>query len=186
MDPYSTAVAGIIPALAGNTAYRDTRPPRCRDHPRSRGEYRLLRQLSLMVYGSSPLSRGIRNQGHDSQRWRRIIPALAGNTVLHDPMMYRLRDHPRSRGEYTDEDKALMKPEGSSPLSRGIQSVAEAIDEMLGIIPALAGNTQAERRSAGSCGDHPRSRGEYGCRFLSASSSWGSSPLSRGIPRRFT
>ena len=52
---------------------------------------------------------------------RRIIPALAGNTALHDPMMGRLRDHPRSRGEYL---VAMLWPQDDK-----------------GIIPALAGNT---------------------------------------------
>ena len=51
--------AGIIPALAGNTAaaglYDVTRP----DHPRSRGEYTYVTNIGVQNDGSSPLSRGI-------------------------------------------------------------------------------------------------------------------------------
>ena len=50
------------------------------DHPRSRGEY-LLNVLYYAVFrGSSPLSRGILTPQSDLSAYKRIIPALAGNT----------------------------------------------------------------------------------------------------------
>ena len=50
---------GIIPALAGNTRTREAKPFQRRDHPRSRGEYRIPARYQHLVKGSSPLSRGI-------------------------------------------------------------------------------------------------------------------------------
>ena len=50
---------GIIPALAGNTLRQSPRRRIRRDHPRSRGEYNILRDPLIRNEGSSPLSRGI-------------------------------------------------------------------------------------------------------------------------------
>ena len=50
----------IIPALAGNTFPRRRRARDARDHPRSRGEYARWSWWFLLLWGSSPLSRGIR------------------------------------------------------------------------------------------------------------------------------
>ena len=50
----------IIPALAGNTARRDSGAPWREDHPRSRGEYAHPSRGVNSSCGSSPLSRGIR------------------------------------------------------------------------------------------------------------------------------
>ena len=77
--------AGIIPALAGNTAGDD--PPRggVRDHPRSRGEYLRPVTWSMPKSGSSPLSRGIPPLGDAKFAGAGIIPALAGNTLPRRP-----------------------------------------------------------------------------------------------------
>ena len=71
---------GIIPALAGNT--RGGRAASCRraDHPRSRGEYSMMSVRMVVVFGSSPLSRGILAQAVWRGLQTGIIPALAGNT----------------------------------------------------------------------------------------------------------
>ena len=112
--------AGIIPALAGNTQGRWEWVFPIPDHPRSRGEYHYGRRRTAEVRGSSPLSRGIRQQAGFPQRLERIIPALAGNTQAgsHEPL--RQRDHPRSRGEYKRKPAKPTPKKGSSPLSRGI------------------------------------------------------------------
>ena len=91
---------GIIPALAGNTAaYRRFRTG-WGDHPRSRGEYTIRCKRHHIVYGSSPLSRGIPLLAERFQRLGGIIPALAGNTLGDDKNSWWIQDHPRSRGEY--------------------------------------------------------------------------------------
>ena len=74
-----------------------------KDHPRSRGEYRPKMIQSGIYTGSSPLSRGIRPRPACMTSPGRIIPALAGNTLvdkgfyqpdlsdLGDPLLARLR-----------------------------------------------------------------------------------------------
>ena len=134
-----------------------------------------------------------------------IIPALAGNTRASHPCLHRGPDHPRSRGEYTNEinvgqcvlpDHPRSRGEyllwlttvpvhvGSSPLSRGILFRSEVFVEGPGIIPALAGNTKSPTPTPPVIRDHPRSRGEYAIPAAISSSYMGSSPLSRGIPCR--
>ena len=132
---------GIIPALAGNTGWSCPAPRDHPDHPRSRGEYQRLWRLLVRVLGSSPLSRGIRYLSPQPYRILRIIPALAGNTpdLRIDPV--RLKDHPRSRGEYGLHDHSRRVGHGSSPLSRGILPPCVSMITACGIIPALAGNT---------------------------------------------
>ena len=57
----------IIPALAGNTHGGPKGEYRGRDHPRSRGEYTGSAGAAWLEEGSSPLSRGIRNDGYVRQ-----------------------------------------------------------------------------------------------------------------------
>ena len=159
--PPGEAPSGIIPALAGNTGQR--RRPRWRggDHPRSRGEYAIRTVADKLVYGSSPLSRGIPGQPVLRALGRGIIPALAGNT-LRDLLRVGLnQDHPRSRGEYSRRPEPSLAGWGSSPLSRGILKCAILKTSRSGIIPALAGNTGIVYWTQPVRADHPRSRGEY-------------------------
>ena len=110
----------IIPALAGNTTAVTCVRAWGWDHPRSRGEYAPWTGHPSTHRGSSPLSRGIRSGILSLVVTVRIIPALAGNTTGYAMLPGRLRDHPRSRGEYywhTGKNKLCI---GSSPLSRGI------------------------------------------------------------------
>ena len=134
----------IIPALAGNTWDRVYGFEPAKDHPRSRGEYARSTSSQLNrpdVRGSSPLSRGIRNQPRCLQDRSRIIPALAGNTSGRVLPVLAPRDHPRSRGEYMCLSLRLRFASGSSPLSRGIPAREDSVKGFVGIIPALAGNT---------------------------------------------
>ena len=75
------------------------------------------------------------------QQMRRIIPALAGNTleaVTCEPMD---TDHPRAGGEHEDGIDYTGTDCGSSPRWRGTPE-EDSADAMLNrIIPALAGNT---------------------------------------------
>ena len=133
---------GIIPALAGNTRARRIRLRQGTDHPRSRGEYQPSVSGQLGGNGSSPLSRGIRNQPRCVADRGGIIPALAGNTGHARGSTNCPRDHPRSRGEYQVEMLWLFNRNGSSPLSRGIRDACPSVHGGEGIIPALAGNTR--------------------------------------------
>ena len=172
----------IIPALAGNTG---PCRPRCRaipDHPRSRGEYQVEMLWLFNRNGSSPLSRGIQLLRGGAYGFKRIIPALAGNTWLASVSVSAQQDHPRSRGEYGPFSGAGVNHNGSSPLSRGIRPSPARRSVSLRIIPALAGNTVTGPSFPPAAGDHPRSRGEYQTEAADALDAYGSSPLSRGIP----
>ena len=93
----------IIPALAGNTGLSFPCPDTYTDHPRSRGEYPVSFTGGPDTIGSSPLSRGIPFRLAGTATGRRIIPALAGNTLadkgfyqldlsdLGNPLLARLR-----------------------------------------------------------------------------------------------
>ena len=133
--------------------------------------------------GSSPLSRGIQWADQDGELGPRIIPALAGNTVWSDIKSPFIRDHPRSRGEYSSIILPLSSVSGSSPLSRGIPPCFLQPSGCGRIIPALAGNTGCGVVFRHPDGDHPRSRGEYQYSDEMLEDFAGSSPLSRGIPR---
>ena len=72
--------ARIIPAYAGSTfsgcIYCRIRP----DHPRIRGEHATVLLTLASSSGSSPHTRGARDEAHRRIRMRRIIPAYAGST----------------------------------------------------------------------------------------------------------
>ena len=131
--------------------------------------------------GSSPLSRGIPRSCASPPKASRIIPALAGNTGGPGTAPADTPDHPRSRGEYGNLHDSFNDALGSSPLSRGIHVRITCGDWRRGIIPALAGNTGPRGVRQRSPTDHPRSRGEYTRQPSQPRSSYGSSPLSRGI-----
>ena len=152
------------------------------DHPRSRGEYCQIVPLTRGGPGSSPLSRGIHRTAQHPRGTMGIIPALAGNTDFPLTIESQEEDHPRSRGEYKVKRINDFAHEGSSPLSRGILAAGLRVVRPVGIIPALAGNTDKKPRPGGTWRDHPRSRGEYWPVTGAAMDPKGSSPLSRGIP----
>ena len=101
--------------------------------------------------------------------------------MCHSPPGKLTKDHPRSRGEYPTLDFGVNLNSGSSPLSRGIRFWADIGPYVLGIIPALAGNTPRVPPRIRQHKDHPRSRGEYPSCGAVGAHMYGSSPLSRGI-----
>ena len=92
--------SGIIPARAGFTRRAVKRSWRPRDHPRSRGVYRISRQGAEVYDGSSPLARGLPESIHEALVLVGIIPARAGFTRFVNPVITSKWDHPRSRGVY--------------------------------------------------------------------------------------
>ena len=153
-------VVGIIPACAGNTTarHRGSRPRR--DHPRMRGEHRILVLGEIVELGSSPHARGT----------RRICVCMNSYEW----------DHPRMRGEHLAPRSLAGCRTGSSPHARGTPPRSGGNANPDGIIPACAGNTLEEVDVEIHVRDHPRMRGEH--RRLTASSSQkrGSSPHARG------
>ena len=92
--------------------------------------------------------------------------------------------HPRSRGENVAIKATGTKCRGSSPLTRG-KPESGALRQSPGrLIPAHAGKTRDARVRAGKTQAHPRSRGENEYLKRGSFISPGSSPLTRGKPRR--
>ena len=71
---------GIIPAYAGSTSARPAGTPQRRDHPRIRGEHTTDTMEDDDMQGSSPHTRGARQNDRDKGIWTGIIPAYAGST----------------------------------------------------------------------------------------------------------
>ena len=113
-----------------------------------------------------------------------IIPAFAGNTDPSRHRSTRSRDHPRIRGEHSRLHLVLNRRPGSSPHSRGTPSRCQWMFSIPGIIPAFAGNTVPLSMDVFNPWDHPRIRGEHYYEMDPAQYRAGSSPHSRGTPRR--
>ena len=173
----------LIPAHAGKTPPAKRAGAASRAHPRSRGE-NLFSPFSLATRaGSSPLTRGKRNQQGCPRARRRLIPAHAGKTTLNGAFCYAPQAHPRSRGENGVSPPVRSSPIGSSPLTRGKPQQAALAVHALRLIPAHAGKTSSPTAHATRSTAHPRSRGENDdCRDVCAFE-LGSSPLTRGKRR---
>ena len=176
-------LGGIIPARAGFTWVMGMIGARSSDHPRSRGVYRLLKTIVTWLTGSSPLARGLRNDGVLPLICCRIIPARAGFTEYHPLCIQPYLDHPRSRGVYAASVVMADARAGSSPLARGLLHGGGVYDVNSRIIPARAGFTVAVLSDFGGEWDHPRSRGVYVVGRIFCVERVGSSPLARGLRR---
>ena len=88
-------------------------------HPRSRGENTEADEDSRALWGSSPLTRGKREQRAARRVLRGLIPAHAGKTIGSVSRSSSSRAHPRSRGENLHQARLPGQKMGSSPLTRG-------------------------------------------------------------------
>ena len=70
-------------------------------------------------------------------------------------------DHPRVCGEHRIHSLDQIGVLGSSPRMRGTRVSAERIENILGIIPAYAGNTNVCNAMPAHLRDHPRVCGEH-------------------------
>ena len=175
----------IIPARAGFTPAARDRPHHGQDHPRSRGVYLLRDADGNVIGGSSPLARGLRKTGGLARKGGGIIPARAGFTAGPYAGARSVRDHPRSRGVYSGRTSPAIGGNGSSPLARGLRDGEDALCDGDGIIPARAGFTPPITLRRPPRTDHPRSRGVYGSSSRPSPNPSGSSPLARGLHRRY-
>ena len=100
-DEPSAAAAGRFPARAGSTSGPSSSSPKCRDHPRSRGEHLRRNRLLHAASGSPPLARGAHVYAEQRDRQGGITPARAGSTRIWLVVSRTRMDHPRSRGEHS-------------------------------------------------------------------------------------
>ena len=154
-------IAGIIPALAGNTSLSTRPSSRCRDHPRACGEHKMAALNRGYGLGSSPRLRGTRVAHGANLAQHGIIPALAGNTGIGSARTSSTRDHPRACGEHCCICDNFGQNMGSSPRLRGTRPYLYDASTAHGIIPALAGNTIVVGSGPRGCWDHPRACGEH-------------------------
>ena len=152
-----------------------------RDHPRSRGVYGQIRPRAVRMAGSSPLARGLPEDGLRRELLDGIIPARAGFTGSRATSPTGWADHPRSRGVYRIARDFADRMGGSSPLARGLPAAHRVADEAVRIIPARAGFTRCSPGGWGRGSDHPRSRGVYVDGDYVTIPPSGSSPLARGL-----
>ena len=175
---------GIIPAYAGSTrcaGLRSADPP---DHPRIRGEHFIESFQIVVAGGSSPHTRGAPGEDFRGHLMRRIIPAYAGSTCYHICIVGLDRDHPRIRGEHFAGDLRYPADDGSSPHTRGAPAGRRHRLIRRRIIPAYAGSTSGLPLAEWRRADHPRIRGEHSGVSMVRRCKYGSSPHTRGAPRR--
>ena len=170
----------LIPAHAGKTRGQESRHEGSPAHPRSRGENQAAKPLGRKDLGSSPLTRGKLPEAHRLLGGKRLIPAHAGKTRATRRTRYRMRAHPRSRGENPSAAAAPASTCGSSPLTRGKRQRWNGPRGGIGLIPAHAGKTFWRACSRRPVGAHPRSRGENDITPMAPVMEPGSSPLTRG------
>ena len=151
---------GIIPAYAGCTRPAGRRVRFRQDHPHLRGVHYAAHATAIQAGGSSPLTRGARDQARCSRARVRIIPAYAGCTFQVWETSFHMSDHPRLRGVH------------SAPVLE--------VDLSSRIIPAYAGCTESLPPLPQFEQDHPRLRGVHATATGENVSQDGSSPLTRG------
>ena len=170
----------LIPAHAGKTGEPEKLTATSTAHPRSRGENHAASTAALNVSGSSPLTRGKRNERRVLPRARRLIPAHAGKTCECIEMLGQAWAHPRSRGENGGNGASQDDSNGSSPLTRGKHGGRGPGCGWRRLIPAHAGKTSSPSPRSPRPAAHPRSRGENRGPLRRRGSTIGSSPLTRG------
>ena len=131
----------FTPAHAGNTSFSSFFPMQYEVHPRSRGEYDILKLFHSQTIGSPPLTRGIQMGAPSVNIAFRFTPAHAGNTMTLGIHWTGYRVHPRSRGEYNNILCHIFALAGSPPLTRGIPDQIVVREEADRFTPAHAGNT---------------------------------------------
>ena len=151
-----------------------------RAHPRSRGENHQRLDRGRRAWGSSPLTRGKQSRCRSQEIVSGLIPAHAGKTRPPAEAADGTTAHPRSRGENTPEDRARLRIQGSSPLTRGKRSEDRQGEACRGLIPAHAGKTSTWLFVSLVTWAHPRSRGENQSKHTRSPACAGSSPLTRG------
>ena len=181
---HSNADLRNIPAHAGKTPTFDYPHGRTSEHPRARGENieRPLQPLGSL--GTSPRTRGKRDNRFLRRCTGRNIPAHAGKTVTYFSGRRTTKEHPRARGENNTSIKLAANCTGTSPRTRGKRGGGGA--DFLGArnIPAHAGKTRHQRQGHVEGEEHPRARGENSDLVSGSIFSSGTSPRTRGKPCR--
>ena len=146
------AVAGTIPAGAGEPASSVMPAAFREDYPRGRGGTRRGCELQRSGRGLSPRARGNRCCRRCWQRQQGTIPAGAGEPSCIQPWQSLNRDYPRGRGGTQSRLQVGQDVLGLSPRARGnLSNIPDAVGQH-GTIPAGAGEpASSSRRSSWTC-----------------------------------
>ncbi len=154
---------GGTPACAGTTRWLSTPWPWAWDHPRVRGDHSS-HLITVMRWDEwSPRTRGPRDQVACVDPELGSTPACAGATRIPPGTCSPAREHPRVRGDHSDE---RIGPAGG--------------DAPSGTTPACAGTTKSRKRVVFVRRDHPRVRGDHLPRGCSSPPPAGPPPRARG------
>ena len=177
---HSNADLRNIPAHAGKTPTFDYPHGRTSEHPRARGENieRPLQPLGSL--GTSPRTRGKRDNRFLRRCTGRNIPAHAGKTVTYFSGRRTTKEHPRARGENLLRILISQPDAGTSPRTRGKQHKHQISSKLHRNIPAHAGKTWGWRCRFPWCAEHPRARGENRAARTRTRCGTGTSPRTRG------
>ena len=178
------ALCGLIPTHAGKTVVAETVNAALTAHPHSRGENCIIACIANGQVGSSPLTRGKHMHTRTQTRTHRLIPTHAGKTGPNAGVWSVSWAHPHSRGENCKGIDRAGRDNGSSPLTRGKHYPHPKTRSDRRLIPTHAGKTCLPVRRRRGPEAHPHSRGENTAFFRWAHGAGGSSPLTRGKPRR--
>ena len=97
--------------------------------------------MTVVVSGSSPLTRGKPVKAMSAFLAKGLIPAHAGKTRRDAGLAGSSWAHPRSRGENQAGRRSSRLQLGSSPLTRGKRALWLGLHLLCRLIPAHAGKT---------------------------------------------
>ena len=130
--------------------------------PANAGNREIAQSGRLRNPGSSPRTRGTAGRSNTYGSERRFIPANAGNRSADRWKIRSETVHPRERGEQESEGVELNRDFGSSPRTRGTDSLKQINPHIRRFIPANAGNSRNVTFMSPALPVHPRERGEQG------------------------
>ena len=167
------AWAGEPTVIAGSTAFIG-------DHPRVGGGTFFFAAASIWQRGPSPRGRGNHRERLDGRFHLRTIPAWAGEPSGCGRPRHRPGDHPRVGGGTRGDAHSVKPSRGPSPRGRGNRAPWNAQEQVLGTIPAWAGEPRRAPLHAGRVRDHPRVGGGTHSLRLETQDPQGPSPRGRG------
>ena len=180
VGPVAARLIGITPACAGRRRTKSYTPRRSRDHPRVRGEKKILDRFSCLPPGSPPRARGEVKERWGIEVEHRITPACAGRRVQNHRKIRPNQDHPRVRGEKPNASTRAGRGRGSPPRARGKAGLRAVQLHAHRITPACAGKRWQGKDLYKKMWDHPRVRGEKAPARRRPGDHRGSPPRARG------
>mgnify|MGYP001779937660 CR=1 FL=1 len=111
------------------------------DHPHIHGEHQKSKPLNMPNVGSPPYTWGALVLRIAKLIKFRITPIYMGSTVVVNPIMVDIRDHPHIHGEHTDTINSFPTLSGSPPYTWGAQRLGGSLKCGDGITPIYMGST---------------------------------------------